>query len=182
MTDTHGTPDSCRLALPAEAARIAAIQRRSWSQVLPRDVAGQVLASVDLATMTASWESAIRRPPLATLRVVVAVSSDGITGFTAIGPSDDEDAHPGTDALVAEFVIDPPAQGRGHGSRLLNAIADTLRADGFARATWWVRSSDDPLRAFLASAGWAPDGAHQSVGTDEGAAPVKMIRMHTALT
>lgn len=181
MTDTTATPDSCRLALPSEASRIASIQRRSWHQLLSADVSGHLLASVDLDSMTQSWESAITRPPLATLRVLVAVGDGRVTGFTAVGPSDDEDANPAEDALVAEFVIDPPAQRQGHGSRLLNAVADTLRADGFTRATWWVRSTDDPLRRFLESAGWGSDGAHQTVGTDDESALVKMVRMHTLL-
>ena len=182
MTDTPRTPDACRLALPAEAERIAAVQRRSWEQLLPPDVSAHILRSVDLATMAHSWAVAITRPPLATMRVLVANSDARVVGFAAVGPSDDADADQASDGLVAEFVVDPPAQRRGHGSRLLNAVADTLRADGFSRATWWVRSTDDPLRAFLASAGWAPDGAHRVVGTEDEAAQVKMIRMHTALS
>ena len=68
--------------------------------------------------------------------------------LAAIGPADDPDAVAGKDGLVAEFVIDPQAQRRGHGSRLLNAVADTLRTDGFVRATWWIPTTDDPLRQF----------------------------------
>lgn len=173
--------DSCRLALPSEAERIAAVQRRSWAQLFPSDVADHILASVDLATMAASWEAAIARPPLAAFRVMVALADGRVVAFAAIGPSDDEDAHPGQDALVAEFIVDPPAQRQGHGSRLINAIADTLRADGFTRATWWVRSTDDPLRRFLTSAGWGTDGGHRTVGSEDAAATVKMVRMHTAL-
>ena len=175
------TADSCRLALPNEAERIAAIQRRSWQQLFPADVAEHVLASVDLSSMTESWASAIARPPLAQFRVLVAIEQSRVVGFAAVGPSDDTDAHPGQDAMVGEFIIDPPAQRQGHGSRLLNAVADTLRADGFTRATWWVRSTDDPLRRFLDSAGWGPDGSHRTVGTEDEAASVKMIRLHTAL-
>lgn len=175
------TPDSCRLALPAEAERLAAIQRRSWQQLFPADVADRVLADVDLATMAVSWEAAILRPPLAQFRVLVALAEGRPVGFAAVGPSDDADADPADDGMIGEFIIDPPLQRQGHGSRLLNAAADTLRADGFTRATWWVRSTDDPLRRFLESAGWAPDGGHQTVGTEDEAAKVKVIRMHTSL-
>jgi GNAT superfamily N-acetyltransferase len=171
------------LALPAEAAAIAAVQRRSWTQLYPGPVAARLLDEVGLDAMAASWEAAIVRPPLATLRVLVAVDSgDGrhrVVGFAAVGPSDDPDANPAEDALVAEFAIDPLAQRAGHGSRLLQACVDTLRADGFARATWWVRAGDDPLRAFLTGAGWAADGAHTEVGTDDEAARVKLVRLHT---
>lgn len=182
MIEAPRTPDSCRLALPSEAGRLAAIQRRSWEQQFPGEVSQSILSHVDLATMTQTWQAAITRPPLATFRVLVAVSDCRPVGFAAVGPSDDPDADPGNDALVGEFIVDPPSQRNGHGSRLLNAVADTLRADGFTRATWWVRSNDDPLRQLLQSAGWGPDGAHQAVGTDASAAPVKLLRYHTALS
>ena len=139
------------------------------------------LPSVDLDTMTQSWTSAILAPPLAQFRVLVATGPGRVVGFAAVGPADDPDADPASDALVGEFVVDPQAQRAGHGSRLLNAVADTLRADGFTRATWWVRSTDDPLRSFLTSAGWGPDGSHRTIGTPDEAATVKMVRLHTAL-
>lgn len=174
--------DSVRLALPAEAAQIAAIQRRGWVQQLPAEVAQSVLAEVDLDAMTGSWHAAIVRPPLAQFRVLAAVADERVVGFAALGPSADPDADPGADGVVAEFSIDPGAQRRGHGSRLLHACVDTLRADGFARATWWVRSSDDVLRTFLVEAGWAADGSHQEVGADDVGARVKLIRLHTTIS
>lgn len=174
-------PDSVRLAMPAEAGAIAAMQRRSWDQQFPPDVVRSVLASIDLDEMTASWHTAIVRPPLAQFRVLVALGDGRPVAFAAVGPSDDPDATGGEDALVAEFVVDPQAQRRGHGSRLLNAVADTLRADGFSRATWWLRATDDPTRRFLLGAGWGPDGSHRTVGTEDAATRVKMVRLHTSL-
>ena len=173
--------DSVRLALPAEASGIAALQRRAWTQTLPPDVAGDVLASVDLAAMTDRWQQAILRPPLAQFRVLVALGDERVVGFAAVGPSDDPDAEPGEDGLVAEFVVDPKAQRRGHGSRLLNACVDTLRADAFVRAAWWVHATDDGLRRFLTEAGWAADGAHTEVSVTEGGPTLKLVRLHTAI-
>lgn len=174
--------DSVRLALPAEAGQIAALQRRAWSSG-PDELASALLDEVDLAAMTAAWERAILRPPLAQFRVLVAVGGTGrVVGFAAIGPSDDPDATGGEDALIAEFVVDPAARGQGHGSRLLNACVDTFRADGFVRATWWVRSTDDDLRAFVTGSGWAPDGGHREVGTADEHARVKLIRLRTDIS
>ncbi len=173
--------DSVRLALPAEAGAIAALQRRNWQQTLPKELAADVLGSVGLDEMTASWEGAILRPPLAQFRVLVALGAERVVGFAALGPSDDPDAEEGSDALVAEFAVDPVAHRQGHGSRLLNACVDALRADGFARATWWVQASDDVLRAFLAEAGWEPDGAHTEVAMVEGGPSLKLVRLHTAI-
>jgi GNAT superfamily N-acetyltransferase len=173
--------DSVRLALPGEAAAIAAIQRRGWAAVFDQATSVELLSGVDLATMTESWAAAITRPPLAQFRVLVAVSDDRVVGFAAMGPSDDPDAEAGADALIAEFIVDPPAWRHGHGSRLLNACIDTLRADGFSRATWWVRSTDDILRRFLVEAGWDADGAHTEVAMTADGPHLKLLRLHTAI-
>lgn len=171
--------DSVRLALPSEAERIAAIQRRTWSPDTPGH---QLLDRLDLAQMAAAWEAAITRPPLAQFRVLVAVDATaGVVGFAAVGPSDDPDATP-DDAEVAEFAIDPAARQRGHGSRLLNAVVDTLRIDGFSRAVWWVLSTDDELRRFLTAAGWDADGAHRQIGTPDSPVSFKQVRLHTDIS
>lgn len=180
-TMTAVIADSVRLALPTEAEAIAALQRRAWVAHLPQQTADSMLAAVDLADMTDSWQQAILRPPLAQYRVLVAVGTQRITGFAAVGPSNDPDAEAGSDALVAEFMIDPAAQRQGHGSRLLNAVADTLRADGFSRATWWVRSTDDILLGFLREAGWDADGAHTEVAMSADGPRLRLVRLHTAL-
>lgn len=174
--------DSVRLALPTEAPQLAALQRRAWVDQLPAAMAEPMLASVDLDAMTQAWAGAIARPPLARFRVLVAVNAERVVGFAALGPSDDDDAEPGDDGLIAEFTIDPAARRLGHGSRLLHACVDTLRADGFTRATWWVRAADDALRHFLDGTGWSPDGAHREIGTDDGHTTVKQVRLHTDIS
>lgn len=177
-------PPSVRLAMPAEARQVAELQRRSWAgDPLQR----RLLDELDTEAMVELWHHAITRPPLAHNRVLVAVETlpdqDGaarqrVCGFAAVGPSDDPDAE-ATDALVLGLTVDPLLRERGHEDRLLHAVVDTLRADGYERATWWVTSTDDALRAWLESTGWAPDGAHQEVGTEDGVVRVKQVRLHT---
>lgn len=164
--------------MPAEAIDIVDVQQArlaTWPRLA--DVAKQL----DHDEMVQAWHDAIVRPPLATYRVLVAVDQlNHVVGFAAVGPSDDPDAEP-TDALVAEFCVHPAAMGSGHEDRLMHAVADTLRADGFERATWWVTSDDDQTRALLDASGWAPDGAHQEVGDEDDHLRVKLVRLHTAL-
>ncbi|WP_276697845.1 GNAT family N-acetyltransferase [Propionibacterium acidifaciens] len=171
----HGPePGFVRLAMADEAGRIADLQTGAWARA---GLAGHLPGP---AAMTAKWLSAITAPPLASCRVLVSTTPDRrtLTGFAAIGPSEDPDAGP-ADAVVGEFVVG--RTGRGHGSRLLNAVVDTMRADGFERATWWVGSTDDALRSFLAGSGWAPDGAHREIGTEDGSAVLRQVRLHTGL-
>lgn len=164
--------------MPAEAVDITAIQR-AWLGRRPRLV--EMFEQPDTEQMQQAWLKAITAPPLATYRVLVALdSSDQVVGFAAVGPSDDPDAEP-TDALVAEFCIDPDLADAGHDDRLMHAIADTLRADGFTRATWWVASDDDSTRALLTESGWAPDGAHHEIGDEDDRLRLKQVRLHTRL-
>ncbi len=174
--------DSVRLAWPAEAAAIADLQRRVWAAELAPDVSAEVLAGVTVVEMTGAWEQAITRPPQARFRVLVAVEESRVVGYATTVPGQDPDADPASDGEVQEFAVDPPARHRGHGSRLLNACADTLRADGFRRARWWVGTTDDGLRRFLTAAGWAADGSSRVIGSDEVDLRVRQVRLHTDLT
>jgi GNAT superfamily N-acetyltransferase len=152
-----------------------------------------VLGELDLDAMVDAWHRAITRPPAARYRVLVALAAaepaDGgrpavaprVVGFAATVPSTDADAA-AYDGEIEEFVVDPPAQRQGHGSRLLHACVETLRADGFTRARWWLDSDDDPRRTFATDAGWAPDGAWREIGVDDDAHPqvrLKQVRLHT---
>ncbi len=185
----HPVADSVRLAWPSEAPAIAAIQRRGWDENLPAGAREAALESIDAEQMTRAWEQAISRPPEARYRVLVAIGQAAETseqspvlGFAATLPCPDTDAHPGDDGMIGELIVDPPAQRHGHGSRLLNACADTLRADGFARAHCWLTSTDDRGLAFLRDAGWQPDGAHREIGTSDGAGRLKQVRLHTDIS
>ena len=176
--DPHA--DSVRLALPAESWGIAAVQRRCWGETAD-DAALTLLEGIDLDTMAATWHRAISRPPEASWRVLVAVAGGQVVGLATTLPSQDPDADPVTDGAIDELVVDPTARRRGHGSRLLNACVDTLQADGFVRVRHWLRADDDLRRAFLTDAGWAADGAHREIGSEDDAIRMKQIRLHTAI-
>lgn len=157
--DPVPTTAAVRLAWPREAGAIAAIQRRCWAETGRADL----LAGFSDADLSEAWTQAIVAPPMAHFRVLVAHDGAGtLTGFAAIGPSDDLDTGD-QDAEIAEFAVDPAARGQGHGSRLLWAAVDTLRSDGYQRAVWWMGATDDQLRAFAVDSGWGADGAHREI-------------------
>jgi GNAT superfamily N-acetyltransferase len=176
------TPDrSVRVAWVADAAAMGRVQVLAWQAscrgLLPDDVL-DALAPDDLA---AAWADSMRRPPTGRHRALVALDGNTVMAFASLGPGTDPDADPVRDAEMTTMAVPPDARGRGHGSRLLAAVADTARADGFARLTTWVFAADDDLRAFLESAGWAPDGAHRQMAADEDprSEPARQVRMHT---
>lgn len=175
------TNDHVRLALVGEASAIADVQRRAWAAEAPGLPGIALLDQVDADAMVAAWTRALTAPPAARYRVLVALVDVRLVGFAVTCPSADPDADASADGAVEELMVDPVARHRGHGSRLLNACADTLVADGFTRASCWVTAADDEARRFLTTAGWAADGASREIGTDDETVRLKQVRLHTAL-
>lgn len=173
---------SVRLALAADAEAIGAVQARAWRESYAPVLPPALLESIDAEGFAAEWRHAIAKPPSAMHRVLVALERNTVVGFAATAPSPDPDAGP-ADGEVVAFHVDPDYLRAGHGSRLLSAVADTLRADKFTRARLWQVVGDDAIRAFLEPAGWIPDGAHRELDlTGDGSATIRQVRLHTDLT
>lgn len=173
---------SCRVAWADDASAIAAVQVRAWrasyEKILPREFLDALVAE-DVA---ADWRESLSRPPDARNRVLVALERNLVTGFAVTGPAVDPDCDPIAVGELTDLTVDPHQRHAGHGSRLMQAGIDTLRADRFGRAVTWVAATDDETRGFLTSAGWAPDGAFRTLDlTGDGTVQVKQVRLHTSL-
>ena len=169
---------SARVAWADDADAIAAVQARAWQEMY-----ADVLPADALTPHPEPWRAMLSRPADARQRVLVAMDRHRVVGFALTAPATDPDRDPVSDGEVADLTVDPEERGRGHGSRLLHAAVDTLRADRFSRAVTWAVASDDALRGFLTGAGWAPDGAHRELDLDgTGATTVKQVRLHTDLS
>jgi len=173
---------SVRIAWADDAPAIADVQLRAWRERYAGVLPPEVIDGWEVARFTDRWRHSLARPADARQRVLVALDRARVTGFVITTPASDPDCDPVADGQVDELTVDPGERGRGHGSRLLQAAADTLRADRFNRAVCWLSSTDDARRAFLTSTGWAPDGAHRELDlAGDGALRVKQVRLHTAL-
>jgi GNAT superfamily N-acetyltransferase len=85
----------------------------------------------------------------------------------------------GSVGQIAALLVEPRWGRRGHGSRMLAATVDHMRADGLRAAWVWVPEADTASLAFYASAGWEPDGYARTLEA-EGAA-VTEVRLHVSL-
>jgi ribosomal protein S18 acetylase RimI-like enzyme len=173
---------SCRVAWADDAPAIAAVQVRAWrasyQDVLPADL----LAGLDADQFAAGWRESLSRPTDARYRVLVALERNLVTGFAVTGPATDPDRDPVADGELTDLTVDPHKRHAGHGSRLMQAAVDTLKADRFVRAVTWLAAADDEARTFLSAAGWAADGAHRTLDlTGDGSVQVKQVRLHTDL-
>jgi GNAT superfamily N-acetyltransferase len=179
-----GADVSVRVAWADDAEAIAAVQLRTWPSVYGDLVPAEQIPSGPEAEaeVAAAWRQSLTSPGDARNRVLVALERNRVCGFAITGPAADPDGDPVADGELRELTIDPDERGKGHGSRLLQAAADTMSADRFTRAVTWVPANDDALRSFLTSAGWAADGAHRELELDEaGDVRMKQVRLHTAL-
>ncbi|HET6938125.1 MAG TPA: GNAT family N-acetyltransferase [Nocardioides sp.] len=178
-------PDvSVRIAWADDAPAIARVQLRAWPELYAGLVPAEAIPSGPEAEegAAAAWAESLHRPGDARNRVLVALERNRVVGFAITGPATDPDRDPVADAELRELTVDPDERGRGHGSRLLQAAADTMASDRFSHAVTWVVSGDDALLSFLTGAGWAADSAHRELDLDgTGTTRVKQVRLHTRL-
>ncbi len=174
---------SVRPARTADAPSIARVQAVTWRTAYRTVLPAEVLDSWDESAAAASWRATIAAPPTPGHGVLVAVEQDVVVGFAAHGPAElsgDERPHPaGPSSEVATLLVEPRWGRRGHGSRLLAAVADLARANGTARLQVWVPEQDRVSAGFFESAGWARDGWVRTL--DTGGAPLREVRWHALL-
>lgn len=168
---------SVRPARPADAEHVARVQLLTWSAAYA-DLLPTSVLELPLDQVAAMWLRAVELPPSPRHRLLVAMERDEVVGFAASTPTDDDDL--GADiAELTALLVEPRWGRRGHGSRLLAATVQGWRDDGIAGAVAWAFEADLATRAFLAAAGWAPDGATR--GLDTGGHVQRQLRFHTDL-
>ena len=175
---------SVRPARPDDAGEIARIQLVTWRTAYRALLPTAVLDDWDADAATASWRAAIASPPTPGHGVLVALERNSVVGFAAFGPAElggGETGDPsGPTVELSTLLVEPRWGRRGHGSRLLAAVADVTRGGGATRLQVWLPETDSVSASFYESAGWAPDGWARTL--DTGAAdPLREIRWHALL-
>ena len=177
-------PTGARLARTSDVDDIAAVQIRAWHQTYAGVLPESILTGLDPMDIASAWASGILNPPTTRHRLHVAIEgtsgTDTIVGYAAVGPSSDPDC---VDDLatgeVLALVVDPEHQRQGHGSRLMAAAVEYLRADGTRDVNIWVPVGNEPRRAFLHSCGWGPDSAFRDIEAD--GVVIREVRLATVL-
>ena len=173
---------SVRPARPEDADELGRIQVLTWRTAYASILPAPVLDALSEEAAAAAWREAVEAPPSPRHRVLVALEQDWRVGFAAVAPAEDlepDDPEPDATAAVGPILVEPRWGRRGHGSRLLAAVVDHARGDGWRRAVAWIPEDDTASRDFLISAGWAADGLARAL--DTGAGEVREIRLHVLL-
>jgi GNAT superfamily N-acetyltransferase len=174
---------SVRPARPDDAAAVARVQVVTWRAAYREVLPVAVLDEWDEVAAEQSWRTAVTAPPTPGHGVLVALERDQVVGFAAYGPAEltegelPDPAGPTTE--IATLLVEPRWGRRGHGSRLLAAVADLARASGAARLQAWLPEPDRVSAGFFESAGWAPQGWVRTL--DTGGEPLREVRWHAML-
>ncbi len=172
---------SVRPATAGDAPELARIQAAVWAGVHP-DLPADVLETVGSETAAQQWAAAAASPPSPRHRVLTALAGERVVGFAALAPAADPDTVAADEGELLALCVDPAATGQGHGSRLVNAVADLARIDGVRNLHAWLADAERDLSAFLAGSGWDADGAVRSLDLrGDGAVLVDQARWQTSL-
>jgi GNAT superfamily N-acetyltransferase len=172
---------SARIARPNDVAAVglvqAAVFRDAYHPILPQEVVDQF----EPASFARVWRDSLKNPPSPRHVLLVACAGEQVVGFAAVGPSSDQDATETSGELLV-LGVHPDARRNGHGSRLLNAAADTLRNNGFDTMAVWQLARDEDTRAFLTATGLSPDSAYRDRVIDPDGNVVREVRLTADLS
>jgi ribosomal protein S18 acetylase RimI-like enzyme len=126
-----------------DAAAIAAVHVETWRSAYQGVLPDEFLASLDGAGYEERWRRTVSE---GTGRVYVAEDQRRMVGFASGGPERaGEDGYAGE--LYAIYVREE-AQGRGHGRRLVQAVAGGLREMRLTDMIVWVLRDNRDARNF----------------------------------
>lgn len=171
---------SVRTARPSDAPAVGLVQARIYQSELADVLAPELIEELTGPRFAAVWRRSLERPPTPRHRLLVACAGAQVVGYVALGPAEDE---PGLDVTHTGMVYDggvhPDARGAGHGSRLLNAAVDTLRAgnDELESVVTWVRADARGALGFLRAAGFEPDEAWRDRVVGEDGRTTREVRL-----
>jgi GNAT superfamily N-acetyltransferase len=126
-----------RAATPADVDAIAAVQARAWRHAYADIVEPEDMPSPD--GQTPRFADHVARGG----ELYVWDQDGRIAGFVAVDRAE-----------LQAIYVDPPAQGAGVGTALLDAAADAFRTAGYEEAFLWTFEANGLGRAFYERHHW----------------------------
>lgn len=175
-------PMFVRAAREGEETFITSTQRDAMVRLI-RKVHGQEASAateevLNEAEMSAAWKEPIAMGVNQGRGVVVAEDAGFPVGFAAFHTDPEfaglEEGKVGPVAVAAgsaqilAFEVLPTHVNKGHGSRLLAAIADAARQSGVPGLATWIVAEDEGRVQFFQKAGLSPVGLRRPLETPSG--------------
>lgn len=170
-----------RTGRPSDGPAVGFVQAFVYQHEYTGTLPAAALAAMTGPQLGSVWRRSLEQPPTARHRLLVATAGATVVGYAAIGPAGDEPGLEDATGMVYDGGVHPEARRSGHGSRLLNAAIDTLRAGDSAgtlvAVATWVLADAESTRAFLQDAGFSPDGAWRDRVVDDEGGTVREVRL-----
>ncbi len=179
-----GEDEPVRVAAALDGAAVAAVKWRAFGTsyrggILP----DAFLDGRDVVPPAAYWVGRAMVPPSRQHRLLVWGRPGHVYGYVDCGPAHPDDVvGEGPDGAMGEIwelYVDPHAQGRGGGRRLLEAASVWLDEVGLHHQVLSVLRSNRRARAFYEAQGWQPTGEVRPV--DLGVVAFEELRMRRSL-
>ncbi len=149
-----GPDEPVRAATAHDGAAIAAVKWRAFGTSYRGVLPDAFLDQRDVVPPASFWTGRAMVPPSRRHRLLVWGRPGRVFGYVDTGPADVD----GAVGEVFELYVDPTAQGRGGGARLLAAGRGALVDAGFARLELSVVATNAGAQAFYRRQGWGPTG------------------------
>lgn len=172
-----------RVAIPSDAAAIAAVHIGSWREGYRGLVPDRILDNLSSRARERRWHEILTDGNARTSTIVAHRADGAIIGFcSTIAPARDAGV-PDRTAEIAALYVAPPQWRTGVGCSLLTATLDRLHAEGWSAAILWVLAGNARALAFYDVAGFRPDGASRTepVGSVERAEGLQQLRLQRPL-
>lgn len=173
-----------RTGRPSDAPAVGLVQAAVWQHAYADLLSPEVLDALEGPRFASVWRRSLESPPTPRHRLLVATAGPQVVGYVGLGPAGDEPGlEHGVTGMLYDAGVHPGARRAGHGSRLLNAAVDTLRAsfEEVRAVAAWVLADAEGTRAFLQGAGFAPDGAWRDRVVDDDGRTAREVRLVTDL-
>ena len=147
-----------RRAEATDGPAIAAVKWRSFGSSYRGVLPDAFLDRLEVVPAPSFWSARAATPPSPRHSLVVLGRRGEVHGYCDAGPSDDDDLDPAVTGEVYELYLDPTAQRKGAGGRLLDDAIERLSGAGFSDLRLWALSANDAAHGFYGAHGWTPDG------------------------
>lgn len=154
MSETEGkrpSPATIRIAVPADAAALAALHVTAWRETYAGLMPDAVLAGLSVEGRAVRWQRILSEgaPNNRSPAVFLAACGSHLVGFAAGGAQRDPILRDqGFAGEIDAIYILRRAQRMGLGRALTAAVAQALRAHGHHAASLWVVKDNSPARGF----------------------------------
>lgn len=145
-----------RKAIKDDAYSMAVIHVKTWQCAYKGQLPNEFLNSLSIEKRAAVWEKDLSDNNKVTT-TYVALIDNKIVGLCNVGPNRDTDVNSNVGEVYGIYV-DPNSQGKGVGTQLMEKGLETLKKEGYEKATLWVLTSNEKTRRFYEDKGWSIEG------------------------